>query len=167
MIAIFAGAMLPLIFLFVPETAFRRDISFNTDLVGENSVQHTSHVAATGASPGTSGPVSFEKQDGNSEDRHVMQEKQDVIPSKVSFTQSLRLFNGRKTDESFFKLLFRPLPLFFHPAIFWACLIQGTLIGWTVMIGIVLAAVFLGPPVSDYSISVTCVLIASSCGLTR
>jgi MFS family permease len=31
---------------------------------------------------------------------------------------------------------------------FWnkACLIQGTLIGWTVLIGVVLAAIFLGPP---------------------
>lgn len=57
-------------------------------------------------------------------------------------------FNGRETDENFFKLSFRPLPLFFHPAILWACLVQGTLIGWTVMIGVVLAAIFLGPPVS-------------------
>jgi len=55
-------------------------------------------------------------------------------------------FNGRKTDENFWKLMFRPIPLFFHPAILWACLIQGVLIGWTVMIGVVLAAILLGPP---------------------
>lgn len=164
MIAIFAGALLPLIFLFVPETAFRRDSSFNTDLIGEDSLRHTSQIgpghelSANGTprnadSPDASGPVSFEKPHGKIENRHLMQQGQVAIPRRVSFAQSLMPFNGRKTDESFLKLLFRPLPLFFHPAIIWACLIQGTLIGWTVMIGVVLAAIFLGPPVSISSIA--------------
>ncbi|TKA71374.1 hypothetical protein B0A49_03918, partial [Cryomyces minteri] len=68
------------------------------------------------------------------------------VPAKASFAASLLPFNGRKTDENFFKLLLRPFPLFLHPGILWACLIQGTMIGWTVMIGIVLAAIMLGPP---------------------
>jgi hypothetical protein len=55
-------------------------------------------------------------------------------------------FSGRKTDESFWKLLIRPFPLFAHPAILWAALIQGAMIGWTVFIGVILAAIFLGPP---------------------
>ncbi|KAG7007107.1 hypothetical protein G7Y79_00011g030050 [Physcia stellaris] len=66
--------------------------------------------------------------------------------SKETFIQSLALFNGRKTSNSFWKLLLRPFPIIFHPAVLWAMLIQGTLIGWTVMIGVMLAAVFLGPP---------------------
>lgn len=68
------------------------------------------------------------------------------IPSKKTFVQSLALFDGRKTDESFWKLFLRPFPLILHPAFLWAMLIQGTLIGWTVFIGVILAAVFLGPP---------------------
>jgi MFS family permease len=59
---------------------------------------------------------------------------------------TLRPFNGRKTSTPFWKLLLRPFPLFLHPAIFWAMLIQGTLIGWTVLLGIVLAAIMIGPP---------------------
>jgi hypothetical protein len=55
-------------------------------------------------------------------------------------------FNGRKSDKSFWKLVLRPFPLFAHPAILWGCLIQGAMIGWTVFIGIILAALFLGPP---------------------
>ena len=137
--------MLPCIFLFVPETAFRRDESLNTDIVGEESVQHSSfpngpHVneARTNEneqSPDSSIPTSFEKDHVSiSENRSTSQ-----IPPKVSFARSLLLFNGRKTDEKFLKLVLRPLPLFLHPAILWACLIQGALIGWTVMIGVVLA----------------------------
>lgn len=148
-IAIFCGAMLPLIFFFVPETAFQRG---NADVRGEESAQHNSppninpvyeaRSNENGQTPDSSIPTSLEKDHFSiSEHRSTSQG-----PPKVSFARSLLPFNGRKTDESFFRLVLRPLPLFFHPAIFWACLIQGTLIGWTVMIGVVLAAIFLGPP---------------------
>jgi len=66
--------------------------------------------------------------------------------NKMTYRQSLALFNGRKTDESFWKLLLRPLPLFIHPAFLWACLIQGLLIGWTVFIGVIMAQFFFGRP---------------------
>ena len=138
-IAIFCGAMLPLIFFFVPETAFRRDDSF---IRGEESVQHNPPQNITpvrptenGPSPDSSIPTSFEKDHFSISDHRSTSQ----IPPKVSFARSLLPFNGRKTDESFLKLVLRPLPLFLHPAILWACLIQGTLIGWTVMIGVVLA----------------------------
>ncbi len=127
-IAIFCGAMLPFIFFFVPETAFRRDDSLNTDIRGEDSVQNEQ-------TPESSVPTSFEKDHFSvSEHRSTSQ-----APPKVSFARSLLPFNGRKTDESFLRLVLRPIPLFLHPAILWACLIQGALIGWTVMIGVVLA----------------------------
>ena len=120
LIAIFAGALLPFIFFFVPETAYRRSEHLNTDVTGEKSLS------------------------GSLQSRESLQDRE--IPKKTTFVQSLALFNGRKTDEAFWKLILRPFPLFFHPAILWGCLIQGALIGWTVMIGVVLAAIFLGPP---------------------
>ena len=86
-----------------------------------------------GGTPNGSGPTSFEKHHGDMEGRTLT--SQEPLPAKVSFARSLLPFNGRKTDENFFKLLLRPFPLFLHPAILWGCLIQGTLIGWTVMIG--------------------------------
>ncbi|KAI0904811.1 major facilitator superfamily transporter [Ustulina deusta] len=132
LVAIFCGASLVAVVLFCPETAYRRDASLNTDIVSFTA----------------------------SEDRHANDEEkvaigQPGIPSttapqpirpKKTFAQSLALFDGRKTDESFFKLLFRPLPLLAQPAFLWAALIQGTMIGWTVFIGVILAAIFLGPP---------------------
>ena len=145
MIAIFCGVMLPFIFFFCPETAFRRDASFNTDITGEDrqASKVGSETAATGGLDGShsrssSGPESVEKQDADV--------TPGIIPPKTSFIRSLFPFNGRKTDENILVLILRPLPLFLHPAVLWACLIQGALIGWTVMIGVVLAAIFLGPP---------------------
>ena len=154
LIAIFAGAVLPFIFFFVPETAFRRPDHLNTDITGEEKLLHESRrgpvVETPSAAPHTLGslngsePDSVEKQHDDADVSHLT--SQDDVPTKVSFARKLLPFNGRKTDDNMLKLILRPLPLFFHPAILWACLIQGTLIGWTVMIGVVLAAIFLGPP---------------------
>ena len=130
-VAIFTGALFPLVVLFVPETAFRRGGS-DAGMIGE--------VRTNLQRDDSSEPKNFSvtATDGST--------RPEVPLRPRSFWQTLSPFNGRKTDESFFKLFFRPLPLFFQPGILWACLIQGTLIGWTVLIGIVLAAILLGPP---------------------
>ncbi|KAH0560017.1 hypothetical protein GP486_003462 [Trichoglossum hirsutum] len=124
-VGIFSGVLLPLVFFLVPETAFRRSAHLNTDISSTDNFHG-------------------QLQSGEKEDppRGV----DTPPPDKMSFSRSLLPFNGRKTDENFFKLLLRPFPLFLHPAVLWGCLIQGTLIGWTVFIGVILAAVFLGPP---------------------
>lgn len=156
-IAIFAAAVLPLVIFFVPETAFRRATHLNTDFTGEESLQRepesrhvseyelsTHETRAPGHSPCTSGNGSLDKE-GAVFDTSRPRDRA-LVPKKISYAHSLLPFNGRKTDENFFKLLLRPFPLFLNPAILWACLIQGTMIGWTVFIGVVLAAIFLGPP---------------------
>ncbi|KAI1273310.1 major facilitator superfamily transporter [Xylaria sp. FL0933] len=134
LVSIFCAASLVAVFLFVPETAYRRDASLNTDIGSLRASEDT---------------------DGNGEQKMAPRQQQGIpsaatvsqpLARKKTFKQSLALFDGRKTDESFFKLLFRPLPLFAQPAFLWAALIQGTMIGWTVFIGVILAAIFLGPP---------------------
>ena len=52
-------------------------------------------------------------------------------PPKASYWQSLKPFNGRKTDEGYWNLFFRPFPLFLHPAVFWVSLSEKPL-GWTI-----------------------------------
>ncbi|KAF8539640.1 MFS general substrate transporter [Trichophaea hybrida] len=136
-VAIFSGVLFPIVFFCVPETAYRR--KFNTDMAStedllfpqrnENpskELKELSDPTANGASKPTS----------------VSQQSQKRTP----YIQRLALFNGRKTDESMLKLILRPFPLLFHPAVLWGMLTQGTLIGWTVVIGVVLGIVFMGPP---------------------
>ncbi|KAH8676347.1 major facilitator superfamily transporter [Xylariales sp. PMI_506] len=130
LVSIFCAASLVALFFLCPETAFRRDPVLNTDMVAftgsedamnQDKERHTTQVNPEAAAAAASRP-------------------------KKTYLESLALFDGRKTDENFLKLLFRPFPLFAQPAFLWACLIQGTMIGWTVFIGVVLAAIFLGPP---------------------
>ncbi|KAJ5130129.1 uncharacterized protein N7515_006168 [Penicillium bovifimosum] len=139
-VAIFLGASLPFMFFFVPETAFRRADHLNTDFKSTSGREESSLSGASNEE--TKELTSNPRLSGPSRTTQAAT----IIPEKDSFAKTLRLFNGRKTDESFFKLLLRPFPLFLHPGILWGCLIQGVVIGWAVFVGVVLAIVFLGPP---------------------
>ncbi|KAI5920801.1 major facilitator superfamily transporter [Camillea tinctor] len=132
LVAIFCAASLIAVFLFCPETAFRRDDALGVGIPLSPATHNNDSAAASRLDP--------ENPSSNHGGNTTAQ------PSKKTFVQSLTLFDGRKTDERFLRLLIRPLPLFLHPAILWACLVQGVLIGWTVFVGVILAAVFLGPP---------------------
>ncbi|KAK1831914.1 major facilitator superfamily domain-containing protein [Podospora conica] len=152
-VAIFCALCFPAVFFLCPETAYRRESSLNLDLLSSDSpatVHHkdadvdTAAAAATSDDPEKSGlsssPTAAHDQNG------ATGTKTTAIPPEATFSQKLALFNGRKTDESFWKLLLRPLPLFIQPAFLWACLIQGLLIGWTVFIGVLLAKFFISTP---------------------
>ncbi|RMZ90129.1 hypothetical protein DV736_g2652, partial [Chaetothyriales sp. CBS 134916] len=132
-LAIFMAPCFLLLFFFVPETAYRRPRSLNLDLLADD------------ASSTPEGYIDKETRPGAEKPFHGMQISESP-PPKATLLQRLSPFNGRKTDESFFKLFLRPFPLFFHPAILWACLTQGVIIGWTVMVGVILSLIFLGPP---------------------
>jgi MFS family permease len=149
-VGIFTAAAFPFLVFLVPEMAYHRDDALNTDMgivpLG-NTILVAPQVTAPGQDRDTTGLDNIDAKDATSLDsseKGITARR--TQPVKATFLQSLAPFNGRKTDESFWKLFLRPFPLFFHPAIFWGMLIQGTLIGWTVFLGIVLAAIMLGPP---------------------
>ncbi|KAL2256090.1 hypothetical protein VTK26DRAFT_2201 [Humicola hyalothermophila] len=159
LVAIFCAVCVPLIYFFCPETAYRRDTALNLDLLDtDNAVHKTDHVATSdtekGTGSGSSAPgTGMNEANGQPENSKQQGESNGGAnapaprtPRKATFWESLALFNGRKTDEQFWKLLLRPLPLFLHPAFFWGCLIQGLMIGWTVFIGVILAQFFLATP---------------------
>jgi Major Facilitator Superfamily len=150
-VAIFTGVCLPLVIFLVPETAFRRSAHLNTDMASTEDVQlyqkspEPGHELQSTAGDGQA-EAPQEKNSAEAGSQHILNTHSGANIPKASYRQMLLPFNGRKSDESYWKLLLRPFPLFAHPAIMWACLIQGTMIGWTVFIGIILAAIFLGPP---------------------
>jgi MFS family permease len=115
LLAIFTGAFFPVVFFFVPETAYRRAIHLDTDMTGvqrhatPNGIAETDSIIETGGTD----------QDKENDPQPMQPPPQNPIPPKVSFAKSLMPFNGRKTDDSFWKLLFRPFPLFFHFGVLW------------------------------------------------
>lgn len=150
--AIFMGVCLPIVFFFVPETAYCREAYLNTDMASTDDVRlyHSEETGHTSPSTGSQGSAQ-----GNDPEKTYTEStarRNSELPdrshryTKQSFAKSLLPFSGRKTSEPFWKLFLRPFPLFAQPAIFWAMLIQGTMIGWTVFIGVIIGAIFLGPP---------------------
>lgn len=167
LIAIFTGAILPVVFVFCPETTYNRDHK------ALNIPSYSSEMSDFRPETGSAASLDTRKfseqirvaSKRDSEIKRIEQveqvsldlsnspstshiEAQAIEPIPWVTKKSLRLFSGRKTNESFFQLLLRPLPLFFHPGILWACLIQGTLIGWTALLGVILALVMIAPPLS-------------------
>lgn len=143
-VSIFMAATLPAVFLLCPETAYRRADNPNIKSSTEEGKLKSGTVPSVTPSSelSTDTPSGFVlfPTSGNA------QPLGNANTPKKNFTESLSLFNGRKTDERYWVLLLRPFPLLLHPAFIWGCLIQGTMIGWTVFIGVIVAAIFIGPP---------------------
>ncbi|KAF1351174.1 synaptic vesicle transporter [Delphinella strobiligena] len=133
-ISIFMGAGFITLFFFVPETGFER-------------THHTYHRPMTELAPLQPGSMRSESSQWSDEKQPRVRNTSTTQASGWSplFTR-LAPFSGRKTTESFWILFLRPFPLFLHPAVAWACLTQGVIIGWTVMVGVILSLIFLGPP---------------------
>jgi MFS family permease len=128
-VAIFAAATLPLLILFCPETTYQRESKFDTDTMGNLVVQPGSTALRQTAAHSRSNSTLFHKEKGEvgpepGQATAVQGAASEnyastIPPAKVSFLQSLRLFNGRKSDERYLHLLLRPFPLFLHPGILW------------------------------------------------
>ena len=150
-VAIFAGALFPVVIFFIPETAYVRPEHLNIDTttilkrLNTNTTQSGSPIDTDGATPSFYEPEKL-NPDTAIHPEPTVPSNRHPLTARTHLPNTLLPFNGRKTSESYFRLFLRPFPLFLHPGILWACLIQGTLIGWTVMIGVVLAAIMLGPP---------------------
>lgn len=149
LVAIFSGVTFPAVILLCPETAYRRESKYNTDF-------------ASGSTSAGEEPKGEEEATGTNAERlqypGIGINGLILLPSlrpqpignastpKKTFWESLSFFDGTKTDDNYFGLLFRPFCLIANPTFIWACLIQGTMIGWTVFIGVILGALFIGPP---------------------
>ena len=155
---IFCAVCLPAIVFLVPETSFIRSSMLNTDLHDDSDDARESNLhAGDGHTQENEKYSSQGREDStaNHGNNHVPSSEENLANTrpdsggtrpKRSYLQTLKPFSGRYTSDNFFKILLRPLPLFFHPAILWGCLIQGSMIGWTVFLGVDLAIIFLGPP---------------------
>lgn len=126
LVAIFAGAALPFIFFLVPETAFSRPDYLNTDFESGTDRTQLPHHGSSSSRADSQLPLSesgSKSPSAASNEKAPKEETWQGTPPKRSYWETLRLFNGRKTDEDFFKLLLRPFPLFLHPGILWVSFI--------------------------------------------
>lgn len=120
-ISAFLAPCVVLMFFLVPESAYNRPAIFDTDLTPAEALEERSdeerdaEAKETGVPVGAEPPTSVGSDSGE---------------KKKTFVEELRVYNGRFSDESFFKLLLAPLVLFLYPATIWSFLFQGSFITW-------------------------------------
>lgn len=138
LLAMFMALGFLALFFLVPETAYGRATGLNTD---------TMHDPTPSPPPSTSPAESFTADSGEKDPRSTTAPVTTAPPpARDPYIQRLHIFNGRKSHDSYLKLLLRPFPLYLQPAVLWGCLMQGVIIGWTVMVGVILSLIFLSPP---------------------
>lgn len=122
-----------LVLLFVPETAYVRSP------VRERYAGSALRVSNT------------EKPEGDPElkefsNTEAHQEPMTSSEKPISYLQSLKFTSGRYTNAPFWKVLLRPVVIFFYPAVLWAFLIYGVTLTWIVVFSVVNASIFTLPP---------------------
>ncbi|ORY68914.1 putative cycloheximide resistance protein [Pseudomassariella vexata] len=152
--AILFGALLPLVFFFVPETAYNRP----------NPLQRLVDTRAR-----------HEKPDDAGNKNEVVEYKENVTRSpengeqlaetKDPYLRSLRMYHGVYTQTSLWKIFLRPVVVFWYPAVLWAFLLYGATLTWIVVFSVVNAAIFTAPPY-NFSVSETGLISVSPFVLT-
>ncbi|EGC41836.1 MFS transporter [Histoplasma capsulatum var. duboisii H88] len=64
---------------------------------------------------------------------------------KRTYSEELKIFNGRISDKSFWALAAKPLPLITFPAVIFSTFIHGSFLTWLVVFAILSTNVFTGP----------------------
>ncbi|KAF4629521.1 hypothetical protein G7Y89_g8624 [Cudoniella acicularis] len=121
------------------ETAYRRDAFLNTDLGTDDradelvqEMEHKASEAQVESVGSEAAPLSTE--------------------AKNSYWHDLKIFHGRVCDDSFFRVLCRPLMMLVFPQVLFSFFAYGLTTSWLVVVGSVLAQLFTAPP---YNFSVS------------
>jgi len=141
--AVIFGVWILVLFFFCPETAYRRDPVLNIDLgtddkAAELALEREEKPTAMSAAAHVESMDNVELNEG--------------IEQKHSYAYRLRIFNGRVCDDSFWKVLTRPLMMLIYPQVLFSFFAYGLTTSWLVVVGSVLAQLFTAPP---YNFSVS------------
>lgn len=67
-------------------------------------------------------------------------------PEEVKKRYDLAIFRSRVSDDSFWKLLLKPFPLFAYPAVIFSSLVYGSFFTWLVVLSVLSVPIFSAPP---------------------
>jgi MFS family permease len=151
--AILYGVWIIVLFLFCPETAYRRDAALNIDQGIDARAEHLAEKRAHI-------DVGEKHETIDSIDR--VETNLTTSEAKHSYWHDLKIFHGRQCDDPFWKVLTRPLMMLAFPQVLFSFLAYGLTTSWLVVVGSVLAQLFTAPP---YNFSVSGVGLVSVAAL--
>lgn len=166
--AIMFGVWIVVLFLFCPETAYQRDESLNTDLGTDQD--RADKLAAHDNNNDNSDKAEADSPKAEHVEAEVaaLERAAPAEPAwseqKHSYWHELKIFHGRVSDESFFKVLVRPFLMLAFPQVLFSFFAYGLTTSWLVVVGSVLAQLFTAPPYNFSVSGVGLVSIASLIG---
>ncbi|KAH6642143.1 major facilitator superfamily domain-containing protein [Boeremia exigua] len=72
----------------------------------------------------------------------------DFTEDKETYRQQLALFRGRLSTESFWRNVWKPVPLIAYPAVLFSTVVYGTYFTWLLTISVLSVSIFSAPPYS-------------------
>lgn len=126
-----------MVILFVPETAYNRDLIYEIDLTSSTHLDDIPNLEKNNTESNTERLEMSDNQPTTS---------RSSIPPVKTALQRMAIYNGRLTSEGFIPLLMAPFLLLTNPAVIWGCLTQGISSGWWVSTSFVLAQIWQVPP---------------------
>ena len=69
----------------------------------------------------------------------------------LTFAQQLKPYNGRLTNDSFFKVMLRPFILFAYPAVLWSSVVYACAVGWLIVLSESVAEIYRKPETYNFS----------------
>ncbi len=133
-------------FFFVPETVYHR----NTTTKGVELLHKTTTNATTKSGSGTDTDIDTTTSISTTEIASIQPAgEQPAAPARgPSFWggKELVVFRGRVSDESFWRQVILPFPLFLYPAVIFGSFIYGSFFAWLVAVSVVSVPMFSAPP---------------------
>lgn len=136
--AVIYGVWIVVLFLFCPETAYRRSPVLDVDLGTEKDIAENTEDNKPTVN--------------NLEDVETSSSSVNASEAKHSYHHDLKIFHGRVCDDSFLKVLARPLMMLIFPQVLFSLVAYGLTSSWLIVVGSMLADIFTAPP---YNFSVS------------
>ncbi|KAI0484297.1 MFS general substrate transporter [Xylariaceae sp. FL0804] len=177
--AVLFGVWMIVLFLFCPETAYRRDEALNIDAGTDRD--RAEMLAAAGPAPAhdpASSPDRLEKGHESPDVEMVERAPTHRGPGtgaaaaaaaateekKHSYWHELKIYHGRVSDEPYHRVLVRPLLMLVFPQVLFSFFAYGLTTSWLIVVGGVLAQLFTAPPYSFSTSQVGLVSVAALVG---
>jgi MFS family permease len=94
--------------------------------------------------------TSYNRERPSASTKQIPDEKQAssaaINEQKETYRQQLRMFRGRINQESFWKNVWKPVPLIVYPAVLFSTFVYGSYFTWLLTISVLSVSVFSAPP---------------------
>lgn len=152
LLVVFIGIQLILQFLFVPETAYRRDRRYEIDEVVNQELETLANVEHRHANRSAEDTDEYEMTKMTDTKLETVTTNMTVsttfyaIPEKKTFWQEKAVYTGTYTDDNFLQLVIAPLAVCSNLVVSWIVVVSGTITACYVAQAFVLAQIFFYPP---------------------